>query len=237
MEDGPMKRKSHLVGWMLACLASLALPVAAQGIYTCVDSKGRKITADRPIAECVDREQKVLNPSGTVQKQVGPTLTAAERAAQEEREQARREEQARKDEEKRRERALLTRYPNQATHDKERSEAIDQISAVRAAAHKRMAELGEQRKKLAEEMDFYKKDPAKAPASVRRQVDEVAQSLVVQDRFIRAQDDEVKRVNARFDEELLRLKDLWKLRTNAAPGSAGGAAGAAAQATANAPKK
>jgi hypothetical protein len=228
-----MKLMSHTVGWLVACMAGLALPAAAQGIYTCVDSKGRKITADRPIAECTDREQKVLNPSGTVQKQVGPTLTAAERAAQEEKEQTRREEQARKDEEKRRERALLVRYPNQATHDKERAEAIDQIAAVRSAAHKRMAELHEQRKKLAEEMDFYKKDPSKAPASVRRQVDEVAQSLVVQDRFIKAQDDEVKRVNARFDEELLRLKDLWKLRTSVAPG----AAPAPAQAAANAPKK
>jgi hypothetical protein len=198
--------------------ATTQLP-SASGIYTCVDGKGRRLTSDRPIAECNDREQKVLNPSGTVQKQVGPTLTAAEKQALEEREQRQREEQARKDEDKRRERALLVRYPNQVMHDKERSEAIDQIAAVRHAAQKRLAELQEQRKKLSDEMDFYKKDPSKAPPSLRRQVDEVAQSLQVQDRFIREQDNEVKRVNARFDEELVRLKDLWKLRTVVPPGA------------------
>src|SRR5436190_9468818 len=43
----------------------------SEGIYTCVDSKGRRLTADRPIAECTDRVQKELNPSGTVKRQVG----------------------------------------------------------------------------------------------------------------------------------------------------------------------
>ena len=37
---------------LLGCLAGLA---TAQSIYTCVDGKGRKITADRPIVECIDR--------------------------------------------------------------------------------------------------------------------------------------------------------------------------------------
>ena len=52
------------------------------GVYTCTDAKGRKLTADRPIPECTDREQKVLNPSGTVKAKIGPTLTAQERADQ-----------------------------------------------------------------------------------------------------------------------------------------------------------
>ncbi|WP_432214584.1 DUF4124 domain-containing protein, partial [Salmonella enterica] len=42
-------------------------PAWAQGgIYTCVDAKGRKLTADRPILDCIDREQKELNASGQV---------------------------------------------------------------------------------------------------------------------------------------------------------------------------
>jgi hypothetical protein len=44
------------------------------GVYTCIDAKGRKLTADRPIPECTDREQKILNPSGTVKAKVGPSL-------------------------------------------------------------------------------------------------------------------------------------------------------------------
>ena len=56
------------------------------GIYTCVDAQGRRLTSDRPIRACIDREQKVLNPSGTVRRVMPPSLTAAERAAAEARE-------------------------------------------------------------------------------------------------------------------------------------------------------
>ena len=58
----------------------------AQGIYSCVDEKGRKLTSDRPIAECMDRPQKELNPSGTVRRVLAPPPTAKDRAALEEKE-------------------------------------------------------------------------------------------------------------------------------------------------------
>ena len=193
------------------CSASLASAqqTFAQGIYTCIDAKGRKLTADRPIPECADREQKVMNPSGTVKTRVGPALTARERAEQESRQKVEQEERARLTEEKRRDRALLTRYPTKAVHDKERAEALAQIGVVRQAAVNRVEDLMRQRTAINTEMEFYTKDPTKAPPSLRRQVDEVIQSLAVQGRFIADQDAELKRVNARFDEELVRLKQLW----------------------------
>lgn len=183
-----------------------------QGIYSCVDSKGRRLTADRPIAECADRQQRVLNPSGTVKSTLGPTLTAKERAEREARQKRENEELARQAEEKRRERALLVRYPNKATHDKERAEALAQIAVVRKAAVNRVNELNRQRDELGIEMEFYKKDPTKAPPSLRRQMDDIAHSLAVQGRFIADQDAESTRVDARFDEELARLKQLWTQR-------------------------
>ena len=201
--------------------ATLALGIPAlswsqtggsSGIFTCVDKNGRKLTSDRPIPDCVDREQKVLNPSGTVRAQVGPTLTAQERAAQEEKQREALEEQARKDEDKRRDRALLVRYPNKAVHDNERGEALKQISVVKTAAFNRVSELKKQRISIDAEMEFYKKDPSKAPAALKRQVDENVQSQAVQMRFIADQEGEIARVNARFDEELIRLSQLWKLR-------------------------
>ena len=186
-----------------------AQQTSTQGIYTCVDAKGRNLTSDRPIPECTDREQKVLNPSGTVKAKVGPTLTAQERSELEAKERAQQEEQARLVEEKRRDRALLVRYPNKAVHDKERASALAQIDVVKQAALHRSEELVRQRAPLLEEMEFYKKNPAKAPPSVRRALDEVGQSIAIQVRFIADQDAEIKRVNARFDEELVRLKQLW----------------------------
>ena len=189
---------------------------AQGGIYSCVDAKGRKITSDRPIPDCIDREQKVLNPSGTVKGRVGPTLTAQERAEQETKEKQAAAERLRKEEEKRRDRALLVRYPERAVHDAERAEALNQISVVKAAAANRVVELQRQKTAIDAEMEFYKKDPSKAPLAVKRQVEENAKSIAVQHRFITDQDGEIARVNARFDEELVRLKELWKLRAPAA---------------------
>ncbi len=104
---------------------------------------------------------------------------------------------------------LLIRYPNKAVHDQERADALAQIGVVRQAAVNRVDELTRQRAQIDTEMEFYKKDLAKAPQSLRRQVEEVANSLAVQGRFIADQDAELKRVNVRFDEELVRLKQLW----------------------------
>jgi hypothetical protein len=174
-----------------------------------VDAKGRKLTADRPIPECTDREQQILNPSGTVKAKVGPTLTAQERADLETKEKREIEERTRTADEKRRDRALLTRYPNKGVHDQERQEALTQIAVVIQAAKNRLEELIKQRIVVDEEMEFYKKDPSKAPAYVRRQQEENIQSQAVQRRFIGEQEGEVKRVNARFDDELLRLRQLW----------------------------
>lgn len=188
------------------------------GVYSCIDARGRKLNSDRPIPECNDREQRVLNPSGTVREKLGPTLTAQERAAVEAKEKLAQEEQARREEEKRRDRALLLRYPNRGLHDAERAEAVAQINVVKNAALNRVEELNRQRKSIDVEMEFYKKDPNKAPFSLRRQIDDVTQSLAVQARFIADQEGETKRVIVRFDEELARLKGLWpQLAATAAP--------------------
>jgi hypothetical protein len=190
----------------------LSLPAPAQsvsGIYVCTDATGRRITSDRPISECMDREQKVLNPSGTVKTTIGPVLSPAERTVVEAKKRREAEEQGRIAEEKRRERALLLRYPNKTMHDKERAEALAQIDVVRQTALNRIEELRKQRKDMGVELEFYGKDVSRAPLSLQRQLDENAKSIASQERFIADQTAEEKRLNTRFDEELVRLKVLW----------------------------
>lgn len=183
--------------------------VQAQSIYSCTDSKGRKLTSDRPIQECLDREQKELNPSGSTRRAVAPSLTAAEREQADAQKRKEAEQATRVNEERRRNRALLMRYPDRAAHDREREASLKQVDAVIEAANKRLGELGQQRAAIDAEMEFYKKDPSKAPAKVRRQVSEQEESVRAQQRFIDDQQQEKKRINERFDEELGRLKPLW----------------------------
>ena len=213
--------KHAVTGLLLTSLSSVTVTHAqtttTQGIYTCTDARGRKLTSDRPIAECSDREQKLLNPSGTLKARLRPALTHKELADLEARDKAEQEERARLNEEKRRERALLIRYPNKVIHDKERAAALAQLGMVRQAAVTRIEELQRQRASVLNEMEFYKRDPSKAPQSVRLHGEEVAQSLVIQQRFIADQDTEIKRVNANFDEQLVRLKQLWALHAPVSP--------------------
>lgn len=209
--------------FVVATLAWSTVPSWAQGsaplisgVYTCVDANGRKLTSDRPIPECIDREQLILNPSGTVKTKVGPSLTAKERAELEQKEKREAEERNRIADEKRRDRALLTRYPNKAVHDQERQEALKQIDVVVQTAKNRLNELIKQRVALDTEMEFYAKDPKKAPGNLRRQLDENTHNQATQRRFIGDQETEIQRVTLRFDDELVRLRQLWR-PNNGAP--------------------
>ncbi len=190
---------------------TLLLPCAAlaQGIYTCTDAKGRKITSDRPIAECNDRTQNEITSSGTVRRVIGPTLTAQEHAALEDKEKAAAEARVAAGKDKRRDRALLLRYPNRQAHDAERNLALAQVDEGSNGASKKMLELAEQRNAINAEMEFYKKDPDKAPPPLKRRREENESNVALQKRFVADQDMGKKRVNRRFDEELVKLNQLW----------------------------
>jgi len=188
---------------------------SAQSIYTCVDGKGRQQTSDRPIPECVDREQRELNSSGTVRRHLGPTLTAQEQVLAEEKARKSNTEQNRRVEERRRAVALLARYPDQASHERVRAEALVQFEDAVRVANKHIAELGVQRKPLDTEMEFFKRNPAKAPLPLKRQLEENDANVTLQKRFIADQEAEKNRVQTRFDEELTKLKPLWQASASA----------------------
>lgn len=195
------------VGWFLAVLFTL-LPAHAEDIYTCVDAKGRKLTSDRPIADCNDREQRVLGAGGVV-KRVVKNLTIQEQADLEDAQRKEAEEQTRLFEERRRERALQARYPTEASHQKERQGALLVIDALISTAQTRVSELKIQRRELDSQAEFYAKNPKRMPASLVHRMEENGRNMAAQDRFIREQEEERRRVNQRFDDEAVRLRPRW----------------------------
>lgn len=220
-----MKQALHakLSLYVVATVWAGAMSAQAQansgGIYACTDANGRRITADRPIASCVDREQRVLGNTGVEVRRVGPTLTDQERSAQEAKRRQDQAEQQRLREERSRERAILARFPSQGAHDAARAEAIAQVNDVIGVAQKRQIDLQERRRKLNTELEFYQNDPKKAPANLRRQLDDNTESQAEQQRFIKQQEEEKQRINQRFDAELQQLRKLWAEQPPAAPRS------------------
>lgn len=199
--------------WALGLALCLTLTTTAhaqtRGIYTCVDAQGQRLSSDRPIPACLDREQQELNPSGTIKRHLPPEPTAAERAQQAER--AREAAQAR-DRERRdalRDQALGLRYPQPASHDKARDAALASHQEAIRIGQQRLKTLAEQRTAAELDMEFYKADPNKAPAALKRQFVDIDRGVAAQHRFIADQEAETLEVRKRFDEERARLQKIW----------------------------
>lgn len=189
---------------------------SAAGIYSCVDDHGRRITADRPIADCTAREQRVLNRDGSLKAIYPPILTVEERAEKEARDRRMAEARAAQADAVRRDRNLLSRYPNERPHDKARESALDTVRAAMKTSEQRLRDLEAERKPLSAEAEFYK--GRQMPAKLRAQLDAVDAAELAQREAMLAQQAELERVNRLYDAELARLKQLW---AGAAPGSMG----------------
>lgn len=181
---------------------------ATSMVYSCVDAGGRRLTADRPIAACADREQQVTLPGGAV-RTVGPTYSERERAEQAAQQRREAEERYRANDSKRRERALATRYPSKAAHDAERGEAVDVLRAQIRIVQERRSFLLEDRKKIDQDMEFYRKDPSKAPALLQSRLDSNRRDFKEVDEQIATINEEIKATNLRFDEEAQSLRPYW----------------------------
>jgi hypothetical protein len=201
------------------CAQANGPSASAAAIYTCIDDRGRRLTADRPIADCTAKEQRVLNKDGSLRAVYPPILTADEKAAKDARERRATELRAAQADAVRRDRNLLARYPNEATHRKAREAALDTLRAANKSRDARLAELAAERRPLMAEAEFYK--GRALPPKLRGQIEANDAATHAQHDSGRAQEAEMERVNALYDAELARLKQLW---AGAAPGSPGSVA-------------
>ncbi|HOB94812.1 MAG TPA: DUF4124 domain-containing protein [Aquabacterium sp.] len=187
---------------------------SAAGIYTCTDGQGRRLTSDRPIADCTSREQRVLNKDGSVRQVVPPTLTPDERAEREATQRQAELARAAQADAVRRDRNLVARFPNDAAHAKAREAALDPVRMAMQATEKRVKELAAERKPLLDDAEFYK--GRTLPARLKQQLDANDAAVVAQRQSATNQEQELQRINRLYDAELARLRLLW---AGATPGS------------------
>jgi hypothetical protein len=189
------------------------------GIYTC-EVNGKRVTSDRPIAECSAKEQRKLNADGSLQRIVPPTLTSEEKAEADAREREAQAQRVAEQDAIRRDRNLMARFPNEAAHRKARENALDTARNAIRISESRIKLLESERKPLMDETEFYVGKPL--PVKLRSAIDANDASLAAQQTALQNQQAEVGRINALYDEELVRLKKLW---AGAPAGSLGPASG------------
>jgi Domain of unknown function (DUF4124) len=185
-------------------------------IYSCIDANGKRLTSDRPISECHNREQRVLNADGSVKRIVPPTPTADERAEIEARERQALLERANRLEAIRRDRNLLARFPNEAAHQKARAAALDDTRKALRLSESRLGLLAKERKPLVDEAEFYV--GRVLPPLLKQQLDANDAATDAQKNLMQNQQAELLRIDSRYDLELERLRQLW---SGVQPGSLG----------------
>lgn len=198
------------------CLLAVALGAGAlaqaqskavAGIYTCIDDKGRRLTADRPIPECSAKEQQILNRDGSLRAVVPPTLTAEERADKEARDRAAAEAKAAAADAVRRDRNLMARFPTEAVHQRAREAALDTVRLAIRATELRLRDLTASRKPLLDEAEFYQ--GRTLPPKLKLAIDANDASVDAQRAAQANQEAELGRINKLYDIELERLRKLW----------------------------
>jgi hypothetical protein len=200
-----------------ACAAAAEAPKSATaGIYTCIDANGKRLTADRPIRECLAREQQMLNRDGSVRTRIPPSMTAEERAEYDARARKLAEERNAIADAGRRDRNLVNRYPDEASHHRAREAALDTVRLAIRASESRLKELAHERRPLLSEAEFY--EGRQLPPKLKQALDANDAAAAAQRDASRNQESELGRVMRLYDAELNRLRQLW---AGAAPGSLG----------------
>lgn len=220
------KASPHTAAWALVTMAGCAwaqapAPGAAVDIYVCTDDQGRRITADRPIRECMDRPQRILNPDGSLRGIKQPPMTAEERTAKETRERQAAEEAAAKAEAVRRDRNLLSRYRNEEMHRAARESALDPVRLTMDLTETRLAQLKRERRALEEEIRAQQaKEKGKdTPSGLKAQLEANDAATQAQRDITLTQKSELDRINRIYDIELERLKRLWAGETAGSMGT------------------
>jgi hypothetical protein len=188
----------------------------AAPIYACVDANGNHLTSDRPIAECLARGHRVLNPDGSTREIRSPALTADEQSEQEARERAKAVRAAIEADAVRSDRNLRSRYPNEAAHQRARAAALDDVRRTLQLSQRRLDDLAAERKPLQDEAEFYA--GRQMPPLLKQQLDGNEAAADAQRTLMLNQQAETLRINAAFDAELARLRAVW---AGARPGSLG----------------
>lgn len=179
-----MKTRCFPIAVLLLTMPLLPVVSHAAEIYSCVDAHGKRLTSDRPISACLDREQRVLSRSGAVKRIVPPSYTPSETAAID---AHNRQEEAQRLQAKAKAKsmaALLQRYPNASAHMAARIlEAESVISRIREGYTR---------------LEIVRNEQA------------INENEKAANNYIFTQRQELLTLHKRFDAELALLETLWK---------------------------
>lgn len=183
--------------------------------YRCVTKAGRKFYGSTIPPQCAGEPVEALSAQSMVLFRIAPPLTAEQRAAQAAEaqksaaaEEAKREAEAAARVQARRDQALLQTYASEKDIEGVRRRALADNSAAAAQVEARIALLKQRQDKFAREATKYSKTGEAPPHQFEQDVRAVAYDLSLQEQLLESRRKEADAINARYDEEIRKYREL-----------------------------
>jgi uncharacterized protein involved in exopolysaccharide biosynthesis len=188
-------------------LCSLLVATAAHAdIFMCKDASGRTITSDRPIPECADRAIREYSNKGRLKKEIAAPLTPQQKRALAEQEEKEKAAQVAADEQRREDRALIARYRSENDIASARQRDTSSLNEQMA---RQKAELAAAEKEWAT-ADAAQKAAGKPTPNSQVRVAKSAQKVLDARATIRDIQDDLARINAKYDQILQRYREIMQ---------------------------
>ncbi len=194
---------------LLLCAAALAGPAAAQKLYKYTDPvTGKTVYTERMPAEAAGKPNEQLNRQGTVTKRNEGALSPEQVAAKEAERKRKLDEDIAAKEEKRKNMALLNTYSSEQDIAEARARAIKVNAEAVDEAQRKLADAQKRQQELAGEAEFYTKKPMPRQLKQDIQVNEAA--IASHTELLDKKKKEIEAINAKYDEDLRRYRELVK---------------------------
>ncbi len=190
----------------LAVVLALASGVACATTYKWVDDQGVVHYTDKIPPEALNKGNTVLDKNGVPIRRTEPSLTAEQRRAKADEEA--RQQQLAKDRElvERRDRALLATYTVESEIDLARNRALSTIDAQVQSSAAYAATLSKRKLELEGKKTALGDKPV--PAVMERELANINTELAKQSDLVAAKQREIVAVNAKYDADKKRWKEL-----------------------------
>ena len=204
-----LKYSTSLIVLLAALSAQAATP--ASGRFYCCD--GGRICGDALPEQCRGKAYRILDSSGNLLKEVGPPLTAEQKAqaAAEALRKKELEEQAR--EQRHKDQALLDTYATPQDIDLAQNKAEADVNLAIRGAEDRIAAARKQRKKFEEEAEFYKKKSL--PPEVAKGLRDADHEIKTQQELLDVKQGDAATIKAKYDADRKRYGELTGRNTTA----------------------
>jgi len=194
---------------VVLCALLLAAPAAAQKLYKYTDPvTGKTVYTDKVPTDAAGKANEELSRQGTVLKRNDAALTPEQAAARDAERKRRLEEDVAAKEEKRKNMALLNTYSTEKDIDEARTRALKANEDAIKDAERKLAEAQKRQQVLATEAEFYAKRPM--PAHLKQDIQTNEVELKSQAELLDKKKKDADVINAKYDEDLRRYRDLVK---------------------------